>query len=196
MAVPMEEARLELRARQGLGARYDALQAPHADLALARLGAAYFSRKLNDLSDAQLALPSRISGWSRRHLVAHVAYQARGLARLVEAARLERKAERLEEPDAQIEEVDFGASLPAHALRYLFHHAQIHLNVEWRDLHDDGWCASIESLQGRLVPISETPWMRASAIWQAAVQLDNGGSWRDFPRALSQRLSAETGQWS
>ncbi|MCF1455007.1 maleylpyruvate isomerase [Agrobacterium vitis] len=191
MALSLEESRRELQERQGLGARYDALQAPHADLALARLGAAYFARKLNEMSDADLALPSRVAGWSRRHVVAHVAYQARGLARLVEAARKGREAERLEEPEAQIEEVDFGASLPAHALRYLFHHAQIHLNVEWRDLQDAGWRASIESLQGRLVPIRETPWIRARAIWQAAVQLDNGASSHHFPQALSQRLGAE-----
>jgi maleylpyruvate isomerase len=191
MALSLEEARRELRERQGQGARYDASQAPHADLAIARLGTAYFSRKLNELSDAELALPSRVTGWSRRHLVAHIAYQARGLARLVEAARQGRSEERLEEPEAQNEDVDFGACLPAHALRYLFHHAQIHLNVEWRDLRDAGWLSSIESLEGRLVPIRETPWIRAKAIWQAAVKLGNGASPRDFPQTLIQRLSDE-----
>ena len=191
MALSLEEARLELRERQGLGARYDATAAPHADLALARLGAAYFARKLNELSDADLALPSRVAGWSRRHLVAHIAYQARGLARLVEAARQGRSEERLEEPEAQNEEVGFGACLPAHALRYLFHHAQIHLNVEWRDLQDARWRSSIQNMEGKLVPIRETPWIRASAIWQAAVQLDNGATPRDFPQALIHRLSDE-----
>lgn len=190
MALSLEEARLALRERQGIGARYDSDVAPKTDLTLARLGTAYFARKLNELRDAELALPSLVPGWSRRHLIAATGYQARQLARLVEAARKGFPEERLEEPEAQIEDVDFGASLPAHALRYLFHHSQIHLNVEWRDLNAAGWQASIRTLRGDDALIRDTPQLRAEAIWQAAVNLGNGGSPRDFPPALVRRLAS------
>ncbi|MGL3608064.1 maleylpyruvate isomerase N-terminal domain-containing protein [Rhizobium sp. G187] len=188
MCQSLDEARRDLRDRQGLGARYDSSDAPALDLSLARLGAAYFSRKLNELSDQQLDLPSRLPGWSRRHLVVESCYHARHLARLVEAARTGRSEEKLDDPEAQIEDVDLGASLPPNALRYLFHHSQIHLNVEWRDLDALGWQASIRSLRGAVIPVQDTPWMRAKAIWSAAVNLNSGGSRRDFPAELVARL--------
>ncbi|MGB0411134.1 MAG: maleylpyruvate isomerase N-terminal domain-containing protein, partial [Pikeienuella sp.] len=83
MSLTAEEtaAREALRARQGKGARYDAPNAPHDDLLLARRGAAYFARKLAELNDADLNAPSLRAGWSRRHLIAHTGYHARAFAR-------------------------------------------------------------------------------------------------------------------
>ncbi|SCX35277.1 maleylpyruvate isomerase family mycothiol-dependent enzyme [Agrobacterium rosae] len=188
MAQSIEEAHDALRERQGEGARYDAVEAPGTDLALARLGSAYFFRKLNELTDAELDRPSLVPGWSRRHLIADIGYQARRLARLVEAARSLRREESLDEPDAQNEDVDFGASLPAHALRYLYRHSQVHLDVEWRDLDAAGWLFTVRSLRGDMVPVAETPRLRSRAIWLAAVDLDNGGSFRDFPNSVTDSL--------
>ncbi|WP_202310854.1 maleylpyruvate isomerase N-terminal domain-containing protein [Mesorhizobium sp. L-8-10] len=186
-----EEARAQLRERQGAGARYDSVAAPAQDLILARRGTAYFARKLNELSDAALDAPSLVPGWSRRYVVADVGYHARGLARLVEAARQGRPQEILSEPENQREDVAFGATLPAHALRYLFHHSEVHLNVEWRDLDEAAWRASVRTLQGVAVSAGRTPWLRARAIWQRAVDLDNGGSYSDFPPELLDALRDE-----
>src|SRR5690606_34928742 len=85
---PEEQAAHEqLRARQGRGARYDSAGAPASDLLLARRGTAYFARKLNELADTDLDLPSLREGWSRRHLIAHIGYHARALAHAMEGAR-------------------------------------------------------------------------------------------------------------
>jgi len=177
-----EEARARLRQRQGAGARYDSPAAPAHDLLWARRGTAYFARHLNALSDSDLDAPSRIPGWSRRHVVAHVGYHARGLARLVEAARNGACEEKLAEPENQIEDVEFGVTLPAHALRYLFQHSEVHLNVEWRDLDEAGWHASVRALDGEIVPIRNTPWLRAREIWLCALDLSTGGTSTDFPQ--------------
>lgn len=180
-----EQARRELRSRQGAGARYDSSEAPAGDLLLARRGTAYFARKLGELSNAELDGPSRMPGWSRRHVVAHVSYQARHLARLVEAARTGRGAETLVEPYSQNEDVAFAATLPADALRHLFHHSEVHLNVEWRDLSAAGWRLSVVALDGDTVAIRDTPLMRARHIWKSAVDLRNGGSDHDLPAGLA-----------
>ncbi|MCZ7912629.1 maleylpyruvate isomerase family mycothiol-dependent enzyme [Agrobacterium leguminum] len=191
MSSDLTDARLELRQRLGAGARYDSSAAPAAELRYARLGTAYFARKLNELSDGELALPSLVPGWTRRHVIAHVGFQARALARLVEAARLGRRREMLEEPEAQNEDIAFGASLPAHALRYLFKHSQVHLDVEWRDLDGAGWRAQVEPLNGGLVEIAQTPWLRTREIWLCAVDLDNGASLLDVPSEVVDRLLRE-----
>lgn len=187
----IDDSRAALRARQGKGARYDNPAAPADELALARLGTAYFARKLNELPDVALDGAALVPGWSRRHVVAHVGFQARALARLVEAAREGRTEEALSEPEAQNEDVDFGATLPAHALRHLFDHSKVHLDVEWRDLGAQGWRARVHALTGSPVQIADTPWLRAREIWMRAVDLDNGGSLLDFPPGLIDRLLAE-----
>ncbi|MBB3610443.1 maleylpyruvate isomerase N-terminal domain-containing protein [Rhizobium sp. BK602] len=198
------DAREALRERLGKGARYDSLSAPASELQWARLGTAYFARQLNELSDEALDRPSLVPGWTRRHVIASVGFQARALARLVEAARLGKHEETLEEPEAQNEDVIFGATLPDHALRYLFKHSEVHLNVEWRDLDERGWRSRVKSLAGDVVDIGDTPWLRARAIWLCAVDLDNGASFLDFPpeiadrllRDVAEELAAHGGQFS
>jgi len=187
-----DEARARLRERQGAGARYDSPAAPARALLWARRGTAYFARHLNALSDSDLDAPSRVPGWSRRHVVAHVGYHARGLARLVEAARNGASEEKLAEPENQIEDVEFGATLPAHALRYLFQHSEVHLNVEWRDLTEAGWHASVRAPDGEIVPIRNTPWLRAREIWLRTLDLCNEGSLADFPEDLIVALRKTT----
>lgn len=174
-----ELARAKLRERLGAGARYDSPAAPVRELLWARRGTAYFARKLNQLSDEQLDLPSRVRGWSRRHVVAHVGYHARALSRLVEGAR---KGERRETVVNDVnEDVDFGSTLPPHALRYLFQHSEVHLNVEWRDLGEAGWAAEIEAHDGRAVAIVTTPFLRAKTVWMSALDLAADGSLDDLP---------------
>lgn len=186
-----EAARAALRARKGAGARYDAPNAPATELAWARRGTAYFARKLNELSDDELSGPSRIPGWTRAHVVAHVGYNARALSRLVEWARTGVAASMYPSMAARRAEIDLGATLPARALRNLFDHAEVHLNVEWRDLSDEGWDAEALDMDGRTIPVRETAWMRAREVWTHAVDLDNGGSFHDFPPDLLDALIAD-----
>ncbi|KAE8763892.1 maleylpyruvate isomerase family mycothiol-dependent enzyme [Georgenia thermotolerans] len=192
MSVTSEEAAREaLRQRQGAGARYDSPAAPARELAWARRGTAYFARKLNELTDAELYEPSLLPGWTRAHLVAHVGYNARALTRLVEWARTGVETPMYASTEQRNAEIERGATLPARALRNLFAHAEVHLNVEWRDLTDAGWDAQVRTAQGRLVPARETAWMRTREVWVHAVDLDNGGSFHDFPPDLLAELLAD-----
>ncbi|KQU86382.1 hypothetical protein ASD00_31320 [Ensifer sp. Root31] len=183
-----DNARSQLRARQGQGARYDAASAPHADLALVRRGTAYFARKLRDLADRDFHGPSLLPGRTRAHVVAEVGYRARAFARLVESTRTGNGTPIYESTSSRDEEITFGGTLPAGALRYLFDHAEVHLNVEWRDLGDAQWDQWATDDSGRPRCIRQTPWFRASEIWISAVDLDNGGSFLDFPADLTDRL--------
>ncbi|MFZ8757518.1 maleylpyruvate isomerase family mycothiol-dependent enzyme [Microbacterium sp. HMH0099] len=175
---------LALRERQGAGARYDADAAPHAHLDLARRGTAYFARRLMQLDDADLDAPSLLPGWSRRHVVAHVGYHARAVARSVEGARTGVESRMYSSDTQRDEEIALGATLPTRALRHLVDHAAVHLDVEWRDLTDAHWDAAVVTAEGRAVPARETAWMRAKEVWVHAVDLGNGGSFLDFPPAV------------
>lgn len=192
MSLTSEEAAREaLRQRLGAGARYDSPNAPARELAWARSGTAYFARRLNELDDDELDADTLLSGWTRRQLIAHVGYNARALTRLTEWAATGVETPMYGSDTQRNREIERGATLPARALRNLFAHSEVHLNVEWRDLSDEGWDAEVRTAQGRTVPARETAWMRTREVWVHAVDLDNGGSFLDFPPELVDELVAD-----
>jgi maleylpyruvate isomerase len=176
-----EEAFSHLRARQGVGARYDADAAPTRELMLARRGTAYFARLLNNLGDAELYDLSTTSNWTRAHVVAAVAFNARDITRVVEAARLGQGSVDMPSEQDRAEEIAYAATHPAHALRNLFKHSEVHLNVEWRDLTNENWQAILTTSVGQTIPVSETPMIRARAIWSRSIELNAGGKISDVP---------------
>lgn len=159
-----------------------------AGLLLARRGQAYFSRLLNDLSDSDVDADSLLPGWSRRKVVAHVGLNARALTRLTEWARTGLETPMYSSATQRDTDIELAATLPVQALRNLSDHAAIHLSVEWRDLPPDAWLHEVRTAQGRLVPVSETVWMRTREVWLHAVDLRNGGAVGDFPAELHDLL--------
>jgi maleylpyruvate isomerase len=167
-----------------------------AALLQARRGTAFFARKLNELSDAELDGASLLPGWTRRHITAHIGYNARAIARLVEWAATGVETPMYPSTAARDHEIDFGATLSPIALRHLFDHSAVHLNVEWRDLPEDAWHHPVRTIQGREVPATETVWMRSREVWVHAVDLDNGASFADIPEPVLERLLKDiTGAW-
>ncbi|MBX7444155.1 MULTISPECIES: maleylpyruvate isomerase family mycothiol-dependent enzyme [unclassified Arthrobacter] len=162
----------------------------------ARRGTAFFARKLNELTDADLDGDSLLPGWTRRHVVAHVGYNARAVARLVEWAATGVETPMYPSVEVRNHEIDFGATLSPIALRNLFDHSAVHLNVEWRDLPADNWHHKVKTVQGRTVPAEETVWMRTREVWVHAVDLDNGATFNDIPAPVLARLLKDiTGAW-
>lgn len=169
-------------------ARIDLVTDPRlrADLLLARRGTAYFSRKLAELTDADLSSPSLVDGCTRAHVVARVGYHARAMALAVEAVRTGEDI--ASEGLVDGETVAFGATLPAGALRNLHAHAAVHLSVEWRDLPPERWTVSVADPAGEVVPVAETPWRRAREVWLAALDLGNGGRLAELPAEVLARV--------
>lgn len=163
----------------------------------ARRGTAFFARKLNELSDAELDHGTLLPGWTRRHIAAHIGYNARAISRLVDWAATGEETPMYTSKEVRDHEIDFGATQSPIALRNLFDHSAVHLNVEWRDLPADAWHHKVKTIQGRLVPAEETVWMRTREVWVHAVDLDNGASFADIPAPVLIRLLQDiTGAWA
>lgn len=171
-------------------ARHDLTQDPQTlhDLATVRLGTAFFRRALDQVTDDELDGPSLLPDWQRRHLVAHVGYNARAVARLVDWAATGVENPMYSSKEARAEEIEEGATLNPEALRNLSEHAAIDLDVRWRDLPAENWSARVVTAQGREVPASETVWMRTREVWLHAVDLDSGARLDDVPRPVLVRL--------
>ena len=175
-----------------MGARTDNVSDPAlaAELLLARRGQAFFSRKVNELRDEDFRAASRVPGWSRAHVVAHIGYHARAVARLIEGAASGRHLGMYDTADQHAEEVDFGATLPVEALRNLVAHAAVHLNVEWRDLPAPAWSSTVLLEDGSAVPASATAWLRAREVWLGALDLRNGAGAADLPAEVRRRAAS------
>jgi maleylpyruvate isomerase len=166
------------------------------ELLQARRGTAFFARKLSELTDDELDGGSLLPGWTRRHVVAHVGYNARAIARLAEWAATGVETPMYPSTEVRDHEINFGATLSPIALRNLFDHSAVHLSVEWRDLPDRDWANEVKTVQGRTVPASETVWMRTREVWIHAVDLGNGATFGDIPAPVLERLLRDiTGAW-
>lgn len=184
-------AREALKARQGKGARYDASNAPAADLLLARRGTAYFARKLMELSDEALFEPSALAGQSRARVVARLGYAARHQALALEALTRGEDYIPASSGEEELPALDLAVTLPARALRFLFSHSEVHLNVCWRDLKESEWDKSVRLPGGVTCPARDLPILRARDLWYSALDLGNGAREADLPVPLRAGRPAE-----
>jgi maleylpyruvate isomerase len=183
-------ARAALRARQGGGARYDAEGAPSNDLLLARRATAFFARKLNGLDDLALCPPAHVPvRWTRAHIVAKLGYDARRMALDLEPLCPGSSHLPPESSAEELPSLDLAVTLPARALRYLFQHAAIHLDVCWRDLPEPAWDAQIALDRTGMVCVRDLPRLRAIELWRQVLALDCGATARDVPYELRQDVS-------
>lgn len=165
-------------------------------LLVVRRGTSYFAQRLSELTDAELDEPTLLSGWTRRHLVAHVGYNAAALCRLMDWAASGIETPMYESTEQRGREIEEGATLSPAAIRNLFDHTVARLDEKWRNLPSSAWDAEVRTAQGRTVPASETIWMRTREVWIHAVDLGNGGQFSDFPEIVDEGLLSDiVGMW-
>jgi len=150
-----------------------------------------FHRALDTLDDAAFGAPGTLPGWTLGHLVAHVAYNAQALRRLAHWARTGEKTPMYASKEARNAEIEQGATLPPQELRALSRDADAALRADLAALPDAAWSAEVVTAQGRTVPASEVPWMRAREAWIHAVDLGAGVGFDAFPPAALDRLVTE-----
>jgi maleylpyruvate isomerase len=165
-------------------------------LLTARRGTEFFGRKLNELPDDAFQAPSLLPNWTRAHVIAHVSYNARAIARLMKWANTGIETPMYSSWDARNAEIEHGAALAAKELRDLYQDSATQLDAAWRDTPPDAWKHQVKTAQGRTVPAAETVWMRTRETWIHAVDLDNGAAFDQLPDNVLKRLLQEiTGAW-
>lgn len=181
-----------------MATRHDLVTDPALQEALltARRGTEFFGRKLNELPDDAFQAPSLLPDWTRAHVIAHVSYNARAIARLMKWANTGIETPMYSSWDARNAEIDHGAALSPEALRDLYKDSAGQLDDEWRTTPPEAWEHQVKTAQGRTVPASETVWMRTRETWIHAVDLDNGASFDPIPANVLKRVLQEiTGAW-
>jgi maleylpyruvate isomerase len=153
-------------------------------LAWVRDGTQRLLADLDSLSDSDLGGPSLLPGWTRRHLLAHVAGNADALCNLVYWARTGEERRMYSSPEQRAVGIEEGAVLPAAQLRDWTARSAAQLDEDFAGLTDTAWSAKVITAQGLTRPASEIPWMRVREVYVHAVDLDAGTGFADLPPAF------------
>ena len=157
-------------------------------LTITRRGTAYFAQRLTELADDEFDAQTLLPGWSRRHVVAHIGYNAAALCRLMDWAATGVETPMYESGEQRAHEIDTGARAAPAALRQSFFRTANQLDSKWRHHPQLAWSAVVRTAQGRQVPASEAVWLRAREVWIHAVDLATTGGFTDFPPLVTQTL--------
>ncbi|WP_420036171.1 maleylpyruvate isomerase family mycothiol-dependent enzyme [Streptomyces sp. cg28] len=152
---------------------------------------------VRDLDEAAFTAPSALPGWSRKHLAAHVAANADALGNLVHWAATGERTPMYASPEERAEGIAKGATLSADELRTWLTGSARRLAESLAELTDAQWTHEVVTAQGRTVPATELPWMRAREVCVHAVDFAVGAAFTDLPdgflAALTDEIAAERG---
>jgi uncharacterized protein (TIGR03083 family) len=138
-------------------------------------------RAASTLSEAELDEPSRLPEWNRRHVVAHVAANADALHNLVRWAATGEPTPMYASPEQRTAGIIRGARLWRTELLAWLDRSGTRLENAFDRLAPERWDAQVRTAQGREVPASEVPWMRAREVWVHAVDLGAESTFDDQP---------------
>jgi maleylpyruvate isomerase len=149
--------------------------------------------ELGPLAPDALTQPTRLPGWTRGHVVTHLARNADGLSNLLHWARTGERTPMYASYEARNAAIEVGsgrglpeqlADLSATSSRFL---------EAAQGLDDGHWEATVETVQGQALPARQVPWMRAREVWVHLGDLDLGGP--PLPDAVARALLEDVARW-
>lgn len=146
---------------------------------------------VDGLSDDALDEPTALAGWTRRHLLAHVGYNAQALRRLASWARTGDRSLMYASAEQRSDEIAEGATWDAARLRAFVVDTAQALADDLAALDGHAWQREVVTAQGRTVPATEITWMRTREVAVHAVDLDSGVSFADLPADLCAALVSD-----
>ena len=154
---------------------------PRETLAWFSAGEEHFAASLDALTDADLAAPSLLPGWSRQMVVAHVARNADALRNLLDWARTGVETPMYPSVEARAAGIEQTARQRPEELRADCAGASARLTAAFAALPEQAWKAPIRTAQGRPVTAEEVPWMRCRENWVHTVDLAAGAKFDHVP---------------
>jgi maleylpyruvate isomerase len=150
-------------------------------LADVRAATEILDRAVGGLTEERMRQPSRLPGWTRAHVVSHLARNADGLVNLLTWARTG-----VEHPmypsnadrDADIEE---GANRLAQVVYEDLRAASDRFAAASERLTDSQWLATVTGRGALVFPASDIPSMRLFEVWVHLVDLDVDFAFEQIP---------------
>lgn len=155
-------------------------------------GTAHFLTAIERIEDSDFALPSPLPGWSRAHVIGHVARNAEALVRLASWARTGVECQMYESRDQRDAEVESTANMAPDELRRLSVDTAAELDAALAALDERTWAATVRTALGRIIPAAEIPWMRIREVWLHAIDIDADLEFAEFPSGVVDLLLDDT----
>jgi len=143
---------------------------------------------LAGLGEAGFAEPSQLPGWTRKHLVAHVAANADAIDNLVHWAATGIETPMYRSAEERAAGIAKAETMSARALEAWLHTSCETLDEAMSRLTAEQWQREVVTAQGRTVPATEIAWMRAREVCVHAVDLDTGVRFADLPADFLEAL--------
>jgi maleylpyruvate isomerase len=157
-------------------------------LAWAADGAAHLRGLMSRLADEAFRAPSTLPGWTRAHVLTHVARNADALGNLLTWARTGEPTPAYASQEQRDADIEAGARRPPATIRADVISASDRLAEMVRTMPGQAWSAAVRNAQGRRILAGDVPWFRAREMWIHSVDLDAGSSFADFPRPMVREL--------
>jgi maleylpyruvate isomerase len=152
---------------------------------------------LGRLVPHEYAGPSLLPGWTRAHVLGHLAGNADALVNLLAWARTGTETPMYASAEAREAEIARRAALAPAELADEVLDATRRLARAVADLPEAAWGVEVRTFRGRTVPASEVLWIRAREVWVHTVDLDAGVGFADVPADVLGALVDEVfGHWA
>jgi maleylpyruvate isomerase len=165
---------------------------PERELSWVADGQDLFERTVSALGD--LGGPSRLPGWTRGHVVTHVARNAEALGRLLTWART--GVETPMYPSIQAREADIEAGAGRSQAEQLddLRRTGAAFTAAAQQLSPDHWQTTVRTRHGP-IPASAVPWARVRELWLHIVDLDGGVEIDVLPEDIATMLVHDVADW-
>ncbi|MFK5633124.1 MULTISPECIES: maleylpyruvate isomerase family mycothiol-dependent enzyme [unclassified Ornithinimicrobium] len=147
-------------------------------------GTTVLDQALAGTEDDTLLGPTRLAGWTGRHLLAHLAANADALRNLAAWARTGVETPMYSSPEQRNADIEAGAVRPVGELREWYAVSAAALAADLDGLDERQWQHPVRTAQGRTVAATEVPWMRAREVMVHAVDLGTGVQFTDLPEGF------------
>jgi maleylpyruvate isomerase len=160
-------------------------------LAWAGDGAAHLRGLMTRMGDDAFAAASALPGWSRAHVLTHIARNADAMINLLTWARTGVPTPAYASREARDAAIEAGATRSPAEIRDDVVASSDRLAVVVRKMPKAAWAAHITDVQGHDILATDVPWMRAREMWVHAVDLDIGASFADLPPPMLTELLSD-----
>jgi maleylpyruvate isomerase len=160
-------------------------------LAWAGDGAAHLRGLMMRMGDDAFAAPSALPGWSRAHVLTHVARNADAMINLLTWARTGVRTPAYGSREQRDADIEAGARRAPGEIRADVVESSDRLAQVVRSMPESAWSAQVQNAQGRDLLAVDIPWLRAREMWIHAVDLDVGASFADMPAPMVAALLAD-----
>lgn len=157
-------------------------------LAWAFDGAAHLRGLMTRMGDDAFAAPSGLPGWSRAHVLSHIARNADGMINLLAWARTGVETPAYASREQRDADIEAGAARTPEEIRADVAASSDRLAEVVRAMPAKAWSVTVRNVQGREIPAADILWIRAREMWVHAVDLDVGASFADLPAPMLREL--------